>query len=247
VHRRHDISVEGEDIVAVHHPGPGDQWLVCCHGLVSDKEGTYEGRCERAVAEGYHAVRFDHRGCGEADGDFAEQTLETRMTDLHAVLDYFDPTSVVLFGSSFGGKVAFHVAPERPEVMAVATRAPVTVTDGYPDPGRRQQTGESSEASDSTENSPVDQRPFLEALVRHEFGEVQAALSCPVAIFHGREDETVPVEDSLTAIEGLDTDVYFQQYAGEGHRFSRAVESRLREQLFDWLETVQTSSAQNCE
>ncbi|ELY81798.1 hydrolase-like protein [Natrinema pellirubrum DSM 15624] len=119
------------EVAAVHHETDSDDWIVFCHGLRSDKSGSYEGRCRRAVREGYNAVRFDCRGCGESDGTFVDATLEARLADLRAVTEYFDPDSYVLFGSSFGGKMAFHAAATDDRVRAVATRAPVTTTDTF--------------------------------------------------------------------------------------------------------------------
>jgi pimeloyl-ACP methyl ester carboxylesterase len=218
---RHTLSVDGEDLVAVHHAAESDRWLVFAHGFVSDKSGSYEGRCERAVAEGFHGVRFDHRGCGESDRAFGEHTLETRLADLRAVLDYFDPPRCVLFGSSFGGKVVLHGALGDERVAAVATRAPVT------DPG------------------PLDAyrsrwpEAFAAAFEANPFEAVERNLAVPVAIFHGRADDTVPVADSLDAAGALGPDTLCQLYADEGHSFSRAAEARMRDQLFDWLATIE--------
>jgi pimeloyl-ACP methyl ester carboxylesterase len=215
VQTRH-ISVEGEELVAVHHAADADRWLVFSHGFLSDKSGSYEERCERAVAEGYQAVRFDHRGCGESDRSFADQTLATRIADLRAVLDYFDPDECVLFGSSFGGRVALQVAVEDERVAAVAARAPLTVTD----------SGVFEAYADEA---------FLAAFDRHPFAAVERGLDVPVALFHGRDDDTIDPADSRAAAGALDTDVFLQLYAGEGHNFSRETEARMREQLFDWL------------
>ena len=130
----HRVPVaDGQRVAAVHHEATGDDWIVFCHGFLSDKTGSYEHRCRRAVEHGYDAVRFDFRGCGESDGSFVESTLSGRLADLRAVLEYFDPPSVVLFGSSFGGKVAFHAAVEDPRVESVVTRAPVTYTSAFDD------------------------------------------------------------------------------------------------------------------
>ncbi len=212
---RHTVTVGGDDLVAVHHEADTDRWMVFSHGFLSDKSGSYEGRCERAVTEGYQAVRFDHRGCGESDRAFGDQTLTTRLADLEAVLDYFDPGRCVLFGSSFGGRVALHTGVDG-RVEAVAARAPLTVTDS------------------STFESYADET-FLAAFERHPFEAVTRTLDVPVALFHGRDDDTVDPADSRVAAGALDTEVFLQLYAGEGHNFSRATESRLREQLFDWL------------
>lgn len=216
---RHTVDVDGDEVVAVHHESEGDRWMFFSHGFVSDKTGSYEERCERAVKEGYDAVRFDHRGCGESDLRFQEQTLSTRIADLRAVIDYFDPGAYVLFGSSFGGKVVLHTATEDDSVEAVVTRAPVTYADFFdgnlPD-------GFGGE--------------FAEDFRSHGFEKVERELDVPVAVFHGRDDETVPLESVLDSINGMNVDILLETYAGENHRFSRESEERMRDSMFGWLE-----------
>jgi pimeloyl-ACP methyl ester carboxylesterase len=231
---RHEISVDGERVVAVHHEAPSDDWLIFCHGFQSDKSGSYETRCERAVAEEYNGVRFDFRGCGESDRNLDEQTLSTRIADLRAVVDHFDPPSYVVFGSSFGGKVAFHADDDR--IEAIATRAPVTYNRTFDDL-RRAVDGDAAEEGVEREEDvpPGSWQSFFEDLDSYSFGEAVADISVPVAIFHGRADESVAFEDSVEATEELDVDVLLQAYADEGHLFSREAEARMREQLFDWL------------
>jgi pimeloyl-ACP methyl ester carboxylesterase len=240
---RHTIPVaDGESLVATHHPAsdPGADWFVCCHGFASDRSGSYAGRCERAVAEGYHAVRFDVRGCGESDGEFPAATLSARIADLRAVLDRFDPGSVVLFGSSFGGKVALHAAvgdgpggdgtPDE-RIRAVATRAPVTYGRAF-DPLR--EAVRERGTVEYAPGYPVDER-LVDDLAGYDFAGVADTLDVPVAVSHGREDDSVPLRDSLDAVGALDTDTTLWAFADEGHRFSRDAEDRLRDVLFDWL------------
>jgi pimeloyl-ACP methyl ester carboxylesterase len=258
---RHAIpAADGERVVAVHHApadtGPdgaadGSPWLVFCHGFLSDKAGSYEGRCERAAREGYHAVRFDFRGCGEADGDFVDQTLSDKVADLRAVLAHFDPGSVALFGSSFGGKVAFHAAAELAgggteggadgagtdgdaTVEAIATRAPVTYNRTFA-AARREVEREGSLTFETGQT--IDGR-FFDDLERHPFADAVAAVDCPVLMVHGSEDESVDIADSFEAAGALETDVLLEKVGSEGHRFSEAAEQRLRTRLFDWLGTV---------
>lgn len=222
---RHELTVDGDTLVAVHHDAGSDRLLVFCHGFVSDKEGSYEGRCERAVEAGYDAVRFDFRGCGESDRSFGEQSLSTRIADLRAVLDAFDYPTVALFGSSFGGAVALRVAPDAP-VDAVAARAPVTYTRAFD----RYRAGERPVVGPDAS--------FFADLEAHPFEQAATRLSVPVAIFHGREDDSVPVTDSLDAAATIPTDTTLDLFAGEGHRFSEAAETRLRERLFSWLDST---------
>lgn len=229
---RHVVPVTDEkSVVAVHHPGPSDAWFVCCHGFVSDKEGSYEERCNRAVEEGYSAVRFDFRGCGESDGTFVDATLGSRIADLRAVLAYFDPPSCLLFGSSFGAKTAFHTAVDDDRIEAIAARAPVTYNRTFAEARR---LVEEDGALSYAPGYVIDER-FFRDLDQHPFADVTESLDVPVAIFHGRADQSVPLSDSLEATEALATDVLLQAFAGEGHLFSDEAEGRLRDGLFDWL------------
>ncbi|MWV40286.1 alpha/beta fold hydrolase [Natrialba sp. INN-245] len=233
----HEVPVAGgESVAAVHHEAPSNRWFVCCHGFLSDKSGSYERRCRRAVQEGYNGVRFDFRGCGESDGAFVEQGVSEKIADLEAVVDDVEPSSIVLFGSSFGGKVAFHAATGLDRVEAVVTRAPVTdnrAFDNY----------RSSVAADGEHRfetgDRIDDR-FFEDLDRYPFDDVVSALDVPVAIFHGTADESVDVDDSIDATRRLETDVLLQTFSAEGHRFSAPAESRLLALTFDWLESIRS-------
>lgn len=236
---RQKVSVDGDEVVAVHHEAEtdaetdddtdADRWIFFSHGFVSDKAGSYVGRCERAAAEGYEAVRFDHRGCGESDLSFGEQNLSTRVADLRAVIEHFEPSSCVLFGSSFGGKVVFHVAVDDSRIEAVGGRAPVTYTEPFEkyrqtDDGGGRGGGWGSVADD-----------FFEDLENYDFAKVETELDVPVVVFHGRDDTTVNIEHTIDAVAALETDATLHAYAGEGHSFSREAETRLRDSLFGWL------------
>lgn len=221
---RHTVPVDGDEIASVHHESDGDGWIFFSHGFVSDKSG-YDKRCEYAAEEGYDAVRFDHRGCGESSLTFAEQRLSTRIQDIVAVVGYFGPSSYVLFGSSFGGKVVFHAAAEYLDaVEAVVVRAPVT----YNEPMERYR----NDAADCVAEA------FFEDLSGYGFSEVKDSLRAPVAFFHGRDDDVVPVEGSFEAAAEVDADAVVEAYAGESHRFSHEAEERLRNRAFRWLSTV---------
>ena len=234
----HAVSVGDETVAAVHHPAESDRWLLFCHGFLSDKSGSYEGRCERAVEEGYNAVRFDFRGSGESDGAFVESTLSTRIADLHTVVEHFSPPSYALFGSSFGAKTALHAATEAPRLEAVVARSPVTYNRAF---GSYRETVESEGHLRYDEGHVIDRR-FFEDFETYGFESVVARLDVPVAIFHGTADESVPIKDSFEAAAALETDVHLAKYREEGHRFSKRAERRLRAQAFGWLGTVHNRS-----
>jgi pimeloyl-ACP methyl ester carboxylesterase len=235
----HTITTDaGDRLAAVHHEPKtrrADAWLVCCHGFVSDKSGSYAGRCRRAAEEGYHAVRFDFRGCGGSDGAFVDQTLTSKIDDLRTVLDYFDAPAYVLFGSSFGAKTAFHAAVTTDHaIRAVAGRAPLTYNRAFA--GVREEVERDGEYAYDADH--VVNAAFFAAFDRYAFADVTSRLDVPVALFHGAADESVPVADTFEAAGALDVDVLVQVFEGEGHRFSRAAETRMRTQLFDWLAVI---------
>lgn len=236
---QHRITVEDEEVIAVHHParGGGDEWMVFCHGFLSDKTGSYSERCKRAVQEGYDAVRFDFRGCGESGGRFRDQTLTSKIQDLQAVMDYFDARDTVLFGSSFGGKVAFHAAIPDDRVNAVITRAPVTLNSSFDDyRGIVEQEG-TLEFSTDYGSVAVDGR-FFKDLDSHPWDNVGDGLTCPAAFFQGADDDVVPVQDIIRAAQSLGTDVSLHKFSREGHLFSREAESRMRDLAFSWLDAM---------
>lgn len=235
------MPIGEETISAVHHEGESETWFVCCHGLKSDKAGSYERRCNRALEAGYNAVRFDFRGCGDSDGAFVDSTLSARLADLEAVLEYFDPDSCVLFGSSFGGTVAFHAARTfaASRVEAVVTRAPVTYT-------RALENYQAAIARDGEvvfeDGDRLDER-FSSDLERYDFADVARDLEVPVVLVHGLEDESVPVSDSRDAARAIDGDVLLQTLSGEGHLFSPAAERQLLAVTFAWLEAIAATRA----
>lgn len=227
------ITVEdGSSVVAVVHRAKTDRWVVCSHGLVSDKSGSYEARCDRLVEAGWSAVRFDHRGCGESDGGFEQSTLTARLADLAAVVDHLELERYAVFGSSFGGTVALLTAARDERVAAVATRAPVTDLSRLaalePPAGEAVDLGDGY-SLDST---------FFEDLHEHDVTGALERIDVPVGIVHGDEDASVPADDSVAALRYLSGDVWFERIAGEGHRFSREAETYLQARLVGWLEAA---------
>jgi pimeloyl-ACP methyl ester carboxylesterase len=232
--QKHRIEVEnGEKVSAVHHEADSDKWIFFCHGFGSDKEGSYEMRCERAVEEGWNAVRFDFRGNGESDGEFIDQTLTSKMNDLKAVVEFFDPEEYVFFGMSFGGRVVFHSALNL-EPKAIIGKSPVTynkVMEKFR--AVVEEKGEYTHFGDKT----IDKR-FIEDLEENKFSEVEEELDIPVAFYHGRADTTVHPRFTWKAAQKFDRDTRVEMFENEEHKMSDTANRRLLESMFQWLETI---------
>jgi alpha-beta hydrolase superfamily lysophospholipase len=167
--------------------------IVCCHGLLSSKDGSkYAAAGETFSGGGFAAVRFDFSGCGGSKASPAGGLLESRVRDLNAVLEYVvgQPWSMEgktgLFGSSMGGYVALLAAASRKvEVGAVACWAT---------PFDLRKVGPALESSDALERSEVS-----------VLGHPRALRSLPpvdhVLIIHGERDEIVPWREALDIYE----------------------------------------------
>lgn len=97
-----------------------------CHGWGSNKLGTWQGLFVKAAREfcknGFAVFRFDFRGCGDSEGEFEEQTVNTMLEDLDCVLDNLgkDYARIGLIGHSMGGKIAILKAAEDKRIKCLA-------------------------------------------------------------------------------------------------------------------------------
>lgn len=228
------IEVEnGEKISAVHHEASSNKWIFFCHGYGTDKSGSYRERAEKAVEEGFNAVRFDFRGNGESDGEFIDQSLSSRIKDLQACIDFFNPEKIFLFGMSFGGKVVLHAAEEL-DVEGLVFKSPVLFDDEM-EKFRSvvEEKGSYTHFGDKT----IDER-FFEDLDKYSFEEACEAIDVPVAIFHGGSDSTVHFESSADAVKKFDVEASLRKFEGEEHSMSDEAEAKLLDEMFQWLENI---------
>jgi pimeloyl-ACP methyl ester carboxylesterase len=95
-------------------------------GYASDMNGSKALALEAwARAKGRAFLRFDYGGCGQSEGDFADQTLAGWRDDVLAMIDDVATGPVVLVGSSMGGWLMLLAARMRPNrVQALVGIAP---------------------------------------------------------------------------------------------------------------------------
>jgi pimeloyl-ACP methyl ester carboxylesterase len=195
----------GEAIVAHLSPGRDRRAVIFVPGFRSVCAGTkatwFE---ERAVAAGLTYARFDFRGIGESEGLFEETTIGREVEDLGLVLDRLDAAPVYLIGSSLGGLVAVLTAQTRPQQV----RGCVLIAPAFDFFDRRRDylgTDGLAEWRERGIVEAVDQYTGETYRLRYDLvadgvARQQAVWDhgapCPVRIFHGMEDEAVPVAAS---------------------------------------------------
>ena len=169
--------------------------VVGSHGLEGTKESAKQKVLARHLVESQIAFfRFDHRGCGQSQGDFIKDTsLEKRTIDYIAAVQHIlnlNKTSrdIALFGSSMGGATCIN-AWEKLSMMDIRLCGAVLCA--------------SPVRSRSIENIPTHangKRPALPLSFFKDnllFNILDKATNLSnVLIFHGDADKTVPVSNA---------------------------------------------------
>lgn len=122
------------DLPADATPGLRVPAVLFCHGYTGHRveaKRLFVLLARRLAARGIASFRFDHRGCGESDGDFLDFTTDGLMEDVEAAIDLFDslqpvdPSRTAVVGYSLGGVGASHAIRRRPTFRTAVLWAPV--------------------------------------------------------------------------------------------------------------------------
>lgn len=192
-------------------PGAKGPVGIFLHGFRS----TWSGRKGQAVwahahTQGYSWLSFDLRGHGSSDGDLADLRISVLRQDLEAILAWLHPRPVLLVGSSLGGWLAALVARRCPvQVGGLVLIAPafnflqqIFATLPEAELAHWARTGSRHFADPYSDQSYLLGYDLL-ADAEREALHPPLALSCPVAIVHGTEDEVVPARQSEDFMAGL--------------------------------------------
>ncbi len=180
----------------LHLPGIQNPPLVMgSHGLEGSKNSAKQKVLSDILANNNIAFfRFDHRGCGESDGDFIKETsLEKRTTDYIAAIKHviglqITNNQLALFGSSMGGATCINAwnfisAMDVHLCGAVLCSAPV-----------KSRTIENI-PTQANDNRPALPLSFFKKNLLFNILEKTVKLH-DILIFHGDADEIVPVSNA---------------------------------------------------
>lgn len=233
---------QGQKIIGVLHEPDFIKQNRCCggrrvpavaifHGFTGTKvepHRIFVKMAESLVSKGIAALRFDFRGSGDSEGDFAEMTLEGEISDAIKALDFLserpelDPNRIGVLGLSMGGTVAAAVTGRDSRVKACvlwaaaadfSTLGLTQELQGGPIPDRVDMRGN------------VVGRAFLEGVVKARPADELARSSAPVLILHGDSDETVPYQQAYSFLEAArisrsDEDARLVIIKGGDHTFN---------------------------
>lgn len=178
--------------------------VIICHGYPSGAlpaaatGRSYPALADRIANEGWRAITFNFRGCGESTGNFA---LDGWLDDLLAVIDrsgqFGDHRGVWLVGFGTSGGLCIAAAARRPEVAGLAVAgSPADYTDWAAHPRRLlQHAREIGAISDPSHPPDLERwtRPFREIRPVDDAARVAPR---PLLVLHGADDESVPSFDA---------------------------------------------------
>lgn len=197
------VENEGQQMVGMLHLPEGQHnvpAVALFHGFTGTKVEPHRIFVKMARAlnrEGIGAVRFDFRGSGDSEGDFAEMTMSGEISDAFRILDFLaaadevDPARIGILGLSMGGAVAASVAGQDSRVKALTLWAAVAKFDLFTSDPEKVEFARSQGYIDVGGN--VLNYTFWEDIQRQDPLAWASKYQGPALIVHGDADPTVPV------------------------------------------------------
>ena len=221
----------------LHLPERSDPPLVVgSHGLEGSKDSAKQIRLSMILPEhGIAFFRFDHRGCGQSQGEFVEETsVEKRAADLKAAVQHLMTLGIAfsktaLFGSSLGGATcikAWEAIEKKGTTLygAVICAAPI------------QSRTISVVPTLADEHRPALSMDFFKKNLDFDLIS-EAGHANHILILHGDRDDVVPVENARTIYEAAGNPKKLYILENADHRFSDAGHQRIFEKMtLEWFQ-----------
>ncbi len=222
----------GERIAYRHTAGNGPA-VVFLPGYMSDMTGNKAGAVfDAGRTAGREALMFDYSGCGASDGMFAQGTLTRWRGEALALIEAkIASERIILVGSSMGGwlMVLLGLALDRDRARLagiVGIAAAPDFTDWGYDAGQKARlaAGETVFQANPYGPEPTPTHPafWRDGQARRVLGGTPVAITAPVRLIHGLDDQDVPWRVSLDLAHALASeDVTVTLIKRGDHRLSR--------------------------
>lgn len=219
------------------YPADSNSIIIMAHGFTGDKSewGRFAPTAEVLNKAGYNVLVFDFSGSGESDDD--SLTVGKQVDDLNCAIKYVSDKGfkkIGLLGLSLGGLVSLKVHSPEKNIKTMVLWAPVTdKKENY-----AEKKFNPEELKELKEKGYITK--IMEAGIRKKIiidkqmvkdresvnqKELLPHIDCPVLIIHGNQDESVPLEDSKSAIKYLSPESKLEIIHGADHQFSEQLDT----------------------
>ncbi len=208
-------------------------YALFAHCFTCSKDYKGVARVSRALAaEGVAVLRFDFTGLGESEGDFADTTFSSNVSDLVAAADFLKrefEAPKILVGHSLGGAAVLQAAARIPSATAVATIASPSSTDHLAGLIRS-----SSAEIDRVGEAEVEiagrpfriRKEFLDDLSATNMRDAIAGLGRALMVFHSPRDTTVGIDHAMEIFQAARQPKSFISLDRADHLLSGADDAR---------------------
>jgi len=178
------------------------------------------------AAKGIAVLRFDFTGLGSSEGDFANSTFSSNVSDLVRAADHLRKTRqapAILIGHSLGGAAILAAAEQIPDAKAVVTIAapsdPAHVTGLFAD--RVDDIRKQGKAEVSLAGRPFTiTRQFLDDIAERNLMAHVAKLHRALLIMHAPADDTVGIDNATRIFVAAKHPKSFVSLDGADHLLS---------------------------
>jgi uncharacterized OsmC-like protein/fermentation-respiration switch protein FrsA (DUF1100 family) len=207
--------------------GPVRAYALFAHCFTCGKDVLAAKRIAVALAaRGIAVLRLDFTGLGSSEGDFANSTFSSNVTDLVRAADHLrkaHAAPALLIGHSLGGAAVLAAASQIPEAKAVATIAapsdPAHVTGLFA--GSIDKIREQGEAEVSLAGRPFTiKRAFLDDITEHSLMGHVTKLHKALLVMHAPTDDTVGIDNATRIFVAAKHPKSFVSLAGADHLLS---------------------------
>ncbi|MBK1875616.1 alpha/beta hydrolase family protein [Pelagicoccus mobilis] len=230
----------GQRIDATFHSAPNDAYLALLgHGITGNKDRPLVvGLAEELANLGIPSLRFSFAGNGKSQGRFEDCTITSQTEDLVDLLGHVSNTSrhIIYIGHSLGGAVGTLVAANEPNrIHTLVSLAGMVHTTAFFQREFGEQTPGDGFMWDEPA-CPLSQKAWDNAHEIHNTLDAAQRITQPWLLFHGTDDDVVPVSDSrdaLAATASPRTDFY--ERPGEEHMFSKEAYPEIAKAIVNFL------------
>jgi putative redox protein len=178
------------------------------------------------AARGIAVLRFDFTGLGSSEGDFANSTFSSNVTDLVRAADHLRETRkapAILVGHSLGGAAILAAASQIPDAKAVVTIAapsdPGHVTHLFGD--RIEEIRTQGKVEVQLAGRPFHiKREFLDDVAEHNLMTHVTRLHKALLIMHSPTDDTVGIDNATNIFVAARHPKSFVSLSGADHLLS---------------------------
>jgi pimeloyl-ACP methyl ester carboxylesterase len=197
--------------------------VVFLSGFKSDMGGTKALYLETVCKEiGQSFIRFDYSWHGASEGKFEDGTISQWLSDTLKIVDELTTGKIILVGSSMGGWLALLTALQRPNrIKALIGIAPAPdfteslIWEKFSEKQKSEvlQNGKTliPNCYDDQEAYPIT-RNLIEDGRKHLLLGKTIAITCPIRLIHGMQDDDVPYQYSekiSAAVESKDVQIAY--------------------------------------